>query len=188
MHSTATKQNIRDIESDSEGETPTKKPQQLARGRDASQHQQKLRKSASPITPPKGPRKQTNEHPGLIGKRGQCTNKEVAAEQAAKEAKIKAMATAKSDTVTDLVEMELDQEQQEATCRQCILWRQVLQCQPSVLDVTADSSGEEFNWGSVDSAAAHEMVETDVDTDCGALKPSARAKQTKVSITSNLFE
>ena len=41
---------------------------------------------------------------------------------------------------------------------------------------------------SIDSAAAHEMVETDVDTDCEASKPSARAKQTKVSITSNLIE
>ena len=65
--------------------------------------------------------------------------------------------------------------------RQHVLWHQ-----PSVWDVTAYSSSEEFDWGSVDGAK--ETDEIDVDSDGSSSKPSADAvmvKQTKVSTTSH---
>ena len=106
------------------------------------------------------------------------------------------MATAKVNEVTGLVDMELDHEQQEAMHYQCVLQCQFLQHQPSVHDVTANSSGEEFDWGFVDSEDSGEETdkindidEMDIDSDCSGLKPSADVtKQTKVSTTFNLFK
>jgi hypothetical protein len=130
-----------------------------------------------PIPPPEGQRKGTNEHPGLIEKKKRRTQQEVAAERAEKEAKAKADAAAKVDVVAGLADMELDQGQEENLRRQC-----VLRHQPSMLSVTADSSGEEFDWASADNAK--EMDETDIDSDGGGSKSSvdsAVVKQTKVS-------
>ena len=133
----ASKQNVSDILSDREGDVPTKKAKQST----VASHRQQQRLSASPITPPNGPRKQTNERPGLIGKKVQCTKAEIAQEKAKKAEEAKAIAAAKVDAMAQLVEMEVDQEDKEATRRQ-----QILRRQPSVLDVLADHSGEEFDW------------------------------------------
>jgi hypothetical protein len=62
-----------------------------------------------------------------------------------KEAKAKAVAAAKADAMAQLVAMEVDQEDKEATRHQ-----RILRCQPSVLDVLADHSGEEFDWAAED--------------------------------------
>lgn len=185
--STTKKRNISDVDSNSESKTPTKKSRQPARRRGAGQHQHR-KQSASPITPPKGPRKRTNEHPGLIGKNGRRTKKEVEAERAAKEANVKAVAAARVDAIAGLVDIELVQKRQETMRRQ-----QVLRRQPSVLDVTAQddaSSGEDFNWGSVVDERETDC-EMDVDSDNGTSNLSAEAameKQPKVSMTSNGFE
>ncbi|KAI9442802.1 hypothetical protein F5148DRAFT_1293155 [Russula earlei] len=173
---TAKKQNISDVDSNSEIKTPTKRSRQPPQGK--STHQWR-RQSASPITPPKGPRKRTNECPGLIGKKGRRTQQEVTAERAAKEVKTKAEAAARVEAVAGLVDLELEQEHEETMRRQCVLHRQ-----PSVLDVTAYSSGEEFDWGLVDDVKDSEMEETDVGSDCGGSKPRAdgqvaTAKKTK---------
>ncbi|KAI9452026.1 hypothetical protein F5148DRAFT_1289806 [Russula earlei] len=173
---TAKKRNISDVDSDSEIKTPTKRSRQPPQGKST---RQRRRQSASPITPPKGPRKRTNERPGLIGKKGRRTQQEIAAERAAKEVKTKAEAAARVEAVAGLVDLELEQEHEETMRRQCVLHRQ-----PSVLDVTAYSSGEEFDWGLVDDVKDSEMEETDVGSDCGGSKPRAdgqvaTAKKTK---------
>ncbi|KAF8805247.1 hypothetical protein BYT27DRAFT_7213195 [Phlegmacium glaucopus] len=87
------------------------------------------------------------------------------------------MATSKANAITDLVNIELYQEQEEA-----MRHRQVLRRQPSVLDVTADNSGEEFDWRSVDNVT--ETDEMDVDSDCSdstlsGNEPATTVKQTK---------
>ncbi|KAI0289301.1 hypothetical protein BC826DRAFT_971075 [Russula brevipes] len=166
----AKKRNISDAASDSEGATPTEKSQ----GRGTSRRQRR-RLSASPIPPPEGQRKRTNERPGLIGKKRRRTQQEVAAERAEKEAKAKADAAAKVDAVAGLADMELDQGQEENLRRQ-----RVLRYQPSVLGATADSSGEDFDWASADNAK--ETDETDSDSDGGGSKSSvdsAVVKKTK---------
>lgn len=56
--------------------------------------------------------------------------------------------------------MEVDQEHAE-TMRH----RRVLHCQPSVLDVTAYNSGEEFDLGFLVPGDTDEM---DVDSDCNS--------------------
>lgn len=185
--STTKKRNISDVDSDPnlKSEIPIKKSRPPAQGIGPSQRQQR-RQSASPVTPPKGPRKQTNERPGLIGKKRRRTKEEVAAERAAKEAEVQAAAEAKVDAVASLAKMELDQEQQETTCRRQILWRQ-----PSVLDVTAYSSGEDFDWGPVDDEKETDESEMGGDTDTGSTNLSAEvamAKQSKVSTSSDTFE
>ena len=60
------KQNISDALSEPEDDVPTKKSKPST---GAGQHQQQ-QLLASLITPPNGPCKCTNEHPGLIGKKG----------------------------------------------------------------------------------------------------------------------
>lgn len=63
------KRSVGEALSDSEGDAPTKKSQKSAlKGRDARQRRKHEAPAAS-VTPPKGPRKRTNEHPGLIGKK-----------------------------------------------------------------------------------------------------------------------
>lgn len=181
MHSTAKKRNISDVDVDPEPEckTPTKRLRQPSRG--ASQRR---KRSASPITPPKEPRKRTNERPGLIVKKKRRTKAEIAAEQAAKEARARDEAAAKAMALTGLVNIELEQEQEEAMRRKYVLRRQ-----PSCLDVTASSSGEEFDWGSVDDAKETDEMDVDSDldnTDSGGNSKSARghvatANQTPVS-------
>ncbi|KAI9511008.1 hypothetical protein F5148DRAFT_1147149 [Russula earlei] len=130
----ATKRTVSDVLPNTEDNEQTMKRAKK------STHQQQC--SASPVTPPIGPRKCTNEHPGhLIGKQGRHTKGEIAIEKAKKEAKVKATAATKADAVAQLVEMEVDQELEEAARCQC-----VLRHQPSVLDVLANNSGEDFNW------------------------------------------
>jgi hypothetical protein len=198
-HSTTKKRNISDIESDSEIKTPTKKSRPLAqlplRGRGAGRHQQR-RQSTSPITPPKGPRKRTNERPGHLIKKKRRTKEEIAADLAAKEAKEKAEAKAKANAVTDLVNMELDQEQEEAMRRQHVLRRQ-----PSYLDVpapklasTCSSGSEDFNLDAIDSTDDSDDSEMDGDGGVDRVVASelsdgsvATVKKTKVSANSKLL-
>ena len=168
---TAKKRNISEALSDSEGDTLTKKGRGIQhRGRQCS---------ASPVTPPKGPRKRTNERPGLIGKKKRRTKAEIAAEKAAKEAaKAAKVAEAKEEATARLAMMEVDQEDTEAERHQ-----RVLRCQPSVLDVTADNGGkeleyEEFDLGSSKSGDTEDM---DVDSDYNPHEAAALVGQTKVS-------
>jgi hypothetical protein len=186
IYSTAKKRNISDVDSDHEGEIPMKKSQQpppASQGRGTGQRQRQRQSSALPITPPKGPRKRTNERPGLIVKKRRRTKDEIAAEKAAKEAKAKAMAAARDNAVRGLANMELDQEHDEAMRRQ-----HVLRHQPSFLDVAASvaasSSGEDFDWGSVDNVKETDEMDVDSDsTDSGGSNPSESESADKHAAT-----
>jgi hypothetical protein len=72
-------------------------------------------------SPPKGKRVQTNDHPGLIGKKTRRTKAEVAAENAAKEAKETADAATEERVLTKLAEIELEQEKTEAVRRKAVI-------------------------------------------------------------------
>lgn len=191
MYSTAVKRNINDVDGDPESKTPTKKSRQVPQGRVADQHQRQ-KPSVSPVTTsPKGlrrsPRKRTNEHPGLLIKKGRRTKHEVAAERAAKEAKAKAEARAKANAVTGLVNMELDQEQEEATRRQ-----QIVRRQPCFRNVAASASGEDFDWGSANDASDTDEMDVDSDGTGGSSSPLAdrhatAVKQTNVSTNHKLL-
>ena len=193
MYSTAVKRNINDIDGEPESETPTKKFCQAPQGRVANQRQQQKQSVSPAITSSKelrrSPRKRTNEHPGLLIKKGRRTKHEVAAERAAKEAKAKAEARAKADAVTGLVNMERNQVQEEATRHQQIVRRQPTQ--PRFRNFAASASGEDFDWGSVDDASDTDSDGMDVDSDGtgGSSSPLAAttAKQTNVSTIHKLL-
>lgn len=170
------KRSIGEALSDSEGDAPTKKSQKSAlKGRDARQRRKHEAPAAS-VTPPKGPRKRMNEHPGLIGKKPRRTKAEVAAEKAAKEAKTKELEEANAEAVDHLAAMEVDQKRAEAEqhCR-------ILRRQPSVPIVTADDSdhSEVFDLG---SPGESEEMEVDSDTTPSDNPVPVAAKRTKVSI------
>jgi len=63
---------------------------------------------------PKEKRVWTNDHPGLIGKKRCCTKAELAAENAAKEAKETATTASEERVLTELAEIEIEQEKTEA--------------------------------------------------------------------------
>jgi hypothetical protein len=191
-HHAADKRNISEAITDAKDTTPTKKLKLPHKGRNTSHQQRKL--YASPITPPKGRRKRTNECLGLIGKAGRRTKEEVAAQKAEKEAKAEAAAVAKADAVARLAEMEMDQE--HAVVVQC---QRVLRRQPSVLDVTKleETSSEESNGKLSDNNGDTEIENTDSEED-GNTTPNAKEvkgpmavsnrKKTKVSMKHWLFE
>ena len=169
------KQNINDILSEPEGNVLTKKSKPLT---GTGQCQQQWL-SAPPVTPPSGPRKRTNEHPGLIGKKGRCTKAEVAVEKAKKEEKAKAVAAAKVGVMAQLVEMEVIQEAKEAMRHQ-----QILRRQPSVLDVLADAaddSGEEVDWGTAGDTDIESSSQRELTPMPASSGLSAVSKQKKVS-------
>ena len=64
-------------------------------------------------SPAKEKRAHTNDHPGLIDKKGRRTKAEVAAENAAKKAKETAAAATEERVLTRLAEIELEQEKME---------------------------------------------------------------------------
>lgn len=72
-------------------------------------------------SPPKEKRVRTNDHPGLIGKKGRRTKAEVAAEKAAKEAKETIAAATEDRALTKLAEIELEQEKIESTRRKAVI-------------------------------------------------------------------
>ena len=79
--------------------------------------------------------------------------------------------------MAQLVKMEVDQEDKEATRCQRILRRQ-----PSVLDVLADHSGEEFNWGAEDERNDTEpLSERELTPTRASSGLAAVSKQKKVS-------
>jgi hypothetical protein len=181
---TAKKRNISEALSDSEGDTLTKKGRGIQRrGR---------QRSASPVTPPKGPHKWTNERPGLIGKKKRRTKAEIAAEKAAKEAakaakvaEAKELAEAKAEATARLAMMEVDQEDAEAERHQRVIHRQ-----PSVLDVTANNGGEELEYEEFDlgSSKSGDTDDMDVDSDYNPHEAAALVGQTKVSRKRPLLE
>jgi hypothetical protein len=80
-------------------------------------------RSASPMPPPAmEKRARTNDHPGLIGKRGRRTRADIAADKVAKEAEAALAAATRERTMTELAEMELEQEEREARRRKAIIW------------------------------------------------------------------
>ena len=188
-HCATKKRSISEAITDIEDTMPTKKIKSPHRGRNAGHQQQKL--SASPITLPRGPRKRTNEHPGLIGKTRRRTKEEVAAEKAEKEAKVKAVAAAKADAVAHLAKMEVDQEHAVAMQHQCISWRQ-----PSVLDVTKENSSEGSGENPLENGEDTDISDTDSE-DEGNTTPNVKLEgpvavpnqeKPKVSKKGELFE
>jgi hypothetical protein len=158
---TTGKRNISEVLSGDEGDTLTK---ELAPTGKVARQRRKRQRSASPVISPKGPRKRTNEHPGLIGKKTRRTKAEVAAEKAAKEAKAKALQVKKAEAMASLATMEMDQESTEAEQR-----RRIIRRQPSVWDVTTYNASEEFDLGFLGE------TDDDSDTNSEATLPDATA-------------
>ncbi|KAF8237607.1 hypothetical protein L208DRAFT_1375544 [Tricholoma matsutake] len=90
---------------------------------------------------------------------------------AKREAKAKATVATKADAVAQLVEMEVDQELEEAA--RC---QHVLQCQPSVFDVLADNSGEQFNWSEAEEDGSDSDKEKLTPTGHGGMAGSKQVK------------
>jgi hypothetical protein len=171
---TTGKQNISEVLSGAEGDTLTKNSPILTPKEKLAHQPHKRLHSASPVSL-KGPRKRTNEHPGLIGKKPRRTKAEVAAEKAAKEAKAKALEVTKAEAMASLATIEMDQECAEAD--QC---RRIIRRQPSILDVTTYNSGEEFDLGFLG-----ETGNSDSNSESEVTLPDTAAaafQQTKVSI------
>jgi hypothetical protein len=76
-------------------------------------------------SPPKGKRARTNDRPGLIGKRKRRTKAEVAAEKAAKVNKATIAATTEKRILTELAEIELEQEKMANLQRKAVIHFQV---------------------------------------------------------------
>lgn len=98
------------------------------------------------------------------------------AEKAAKEAKAKADTASKAVALGGLVSMELEQEKKEALRRQ-----HVQRHQPSLLDATASSSGEEFDFAEADNASETDDSD-EMDVDAQADGHADAAVQTPVSM------
>jgi hypothetical protein len=72
---------------------------------------------------PKGKRVRTNDHPGLIGKQGHRSKAEVAAEKVAKVAKVTIATATEQRVLTELAELELEQEKMDTAQREVIIHR-----------------------------------------------------------------
>ena len=175
--SAASKRDISDILSDdAEGDIPTKKTKSSA----GAGRRQKQRHSASPVTPPTGPRKRTNEQPGLIGKKSRRTKAEAMQERAMKAAEAKAIVAGKVNAMAQLAAMEVDQEDKESKRHQ-----QVVRRKPSIVDHFVDHSGEEFDFENIDALDSEQSSESEresMPTPAGTTGVAAGSKKTKVSI------
>jgi hypothetical protein len=140
---TTRKRNVSEALGDSEGQAPTKSSQQPGPP-DGVQKRQR-RRSASPVSPPKGPRKRTNERPGLIGKRARRTTAEVKSAKAAKEAEKRAAVEDHKDAMNRLAQMEIDQEQEKLAKD-----KRVVRRLHSFLDVMARNGPKELISGSLE--------------------------------------
>ena len=78
---------------------------------------------------PKEKRVLTNDHSGLIGKKGHCTKAEVAAVNAAKEAKVTTAAATKERVLTKLaeIEIEIEKKKTEAIRHKAVIHKHSLQ-------------------------------------------------------------
>jgi hypothetical protein len=163
-----------EVLSDGEGDTLTKKAPISAPK--VARQRRKRQRSASPVSP-KGPRKRTNEHPGLIGKKPRRTKAEVAAEKAAKAAKAKALEVTKAEAMASLATIEMDQE-----CAEANQHRRVIRRQPSVWDVTTYNVSEEFDLGFLGETDDHGSDPESEATLPDAVAAAAAFRQTKVSV------
>ena len=72
-------------------------------------------------SPPNGKRARTNDHPGLVVKRKRRTKAEMAAEKATKADKANIAAAAEEKILTELAEIELEQEKMNALQRKAVI-------------------------------------------------------------------
>ncbi|KAJ8472594.1 hypothetical protein ONZ45_g16596 [Pleurotus djamor] len=112
-----------------------------------------------------GPRKRTNERPGLIGKRKRRTPAEVAAEKAEKEAQKKAVAQAQAEATAKLAAMEVVDEVNEAQRQQDVVRRL-----SALGGVILDDDAEEFDWSPIGEVSSDD----DVNPTSSPIKPKGK--------------